>query len=76
MTISPALRQSYSCGEGGLYVKEFVNGDMGRTEPSISSLLGIDAAVKELDVIEVSMDLTGERQWQGLEANAGKRDTN
>ncbi len=62
--------------EGGLYVKEFVNGDMGRTEPSISSLLGIDAAVKELDVIEVSMDLTGERQWQGLEANAGKRDTN
>lgn len=40
--------------EGGLYVKELISGDEGRTKPSLSELLGIDARVVELDVIEVS----------------------
>ncbi|HIH45433.1 MAG TPA: tRNA pseudouridine(54/55) synthase Pus10 [Candidatus Methanoperedenaceae archaeon] len=39
--------------EGGLYVKELVSGDSGRTMPSLTGLLGIPAEVKELDVIKV-----------------------
>ncbi|WP_299236324.1 tRNA pseudouridine(54/55) synthase Pus10 [Natronomonas sp.] len=40
-------------GEGGLYIKELVGGDAGRTEPSLAGLLGVDASVTTLDVIEV-----------------------
>jgi tRNA pseudouridine synthase 10 len=40
-------------GEGGLYVKELVSGDNGRTEPSLTELLGVDAVVTALDVIDV-----------------------
>ncbi len=37
----------------GLYVKEFVSGDNGRTIPSVSSLLGVPCFCKELDVLEI-----------------------
>jgi tRNA pseudouridine synthase 10 len=40
-------------GEGGLYIKELVSGDGGRTNPNLSSLLGVCALVTELDVLEV-----------------------
>jgi tRNA pseudouridine synthase 10 len=40
-------------GEGGLYVKELVSGDEGRTEPSLAGLLGVGAAVTALDVVAV-----------------------
>jgi len=40
-------------GEGGLYVKELVSGDGGRTEPSLAGLLGVGAAVTHLDVVAV-----------------------
>jgi tRNA pseudouridine synthase 10 len=40
-------------GTSGLYVKELVSGDDGRTKPSLSGLLGIPARVAELDVINV-----------------------
>jgi tRNA pseudouridine synthase 10 len=39
--------------QAGAYIKELVNGDNGRTEPSFSSLLKKPCVVKELDVIEV-----------------------
>jgi tRNA pseudouridine synthase 10 len=39
--------------EGGLYVKELVSSDEGRTEPSLAGLLGVDAVVDLLDVLEV-----------------------
>ena len=39
--------------EGGLYVKELVSGDDGRTEPSLAGRLGVDARVTELDVVEI-----------------------
>jgi tRNA pseudouridine synthase 10 len=42
------------CG-GGLYVKELVSGDEGRTQPSLTGLLGIQAIVTELDVIKVDI---------------------
>ncbi len=39
--------------DGGLYVKELISGDGGRTEPSLAGLLGCEARVTELDVVEV-----------------------
>jgi len=40
-------------GEAGLYVKELVSGDGGRTRPSLAGLLGRPAQVVQLDVMEV-----------------------
>jgi tRNA pseudouridine synthase 10 len=40
-------------GEGGLYVKELISGDEGRTEPSLAGLLRVDAEVAALDVLAV-----------------------
>ena len=39
--------------DGGLYVKELVSGDGGRTTPSFSEVLGARAACVELDVLAV-----------------------
>jgi tRNA pseudouridine synthase 10 len=41
--------------QGGLYVKEFISGDEGRTVPSIAEILGIPAECTQLDVIEVAI---------------------
>jgi len=41
-------------GEGGLYIKELISGDDGRTDPSLSARLGTAATVKELDVLAVT----------------------
>ncbi len=46
-------------GEAGLYIKELVSGDGGRTEPSLAGLLGIPARVVSLDVIAVHDQPTG-----------------
>jgi tRNA pseudouridine synthase 10 len=40
-------------GESGLYIKELISGDHGRTEPSLSGLLGTEARVIALDVVQV-----------------------
>jgi tRNA pseudouridine synthase 10 len=40
-------------GEGGLYVKELVSSDEGRTEPSLAGQLGVEATVTALDVLRV-----------------------
>jgi tRNA pseudouridine synthase 10 len=40
-------------GEGGLYVKELVSSDEGRTTPSLAGLLGVGAEVTALDVVAV-----------------------
>ena len=39
--------------EAGTYVKEWVEGDEGRTEPSLASLVGVPLRVESLDVLEV-----------------------
>jgi tRNA pseudouridine synthase 10 len=39
--------------EAGAYVKEFISSDGGRTQPSISSMLGIGAKCKELNVLRI-----------------------
>jgi tRNA pseudouridine synthase 10 len=40
-------------GEGGLYIKELVSGDEGRTNPSLAGLLDTAAEVTALDVVAV-----------------------
>lgn len=40
-------------GESGLYVKELVSGDNGRTRPSVSEILGAPCVCTELDVIRI-----------------------
>lgn len=44
--------------QAGTYIKEFVHGDDGRTNPSLGSLLGCSgpAEILELDVLEIHMD--------------------
>lgn len=44
-------------GEGGLYIKELVSGDDGRTTPSLSEILAAPAKVVTLDVVEVDENL-------------------
>ena len=40
-------------GEKGLYIKELVSGDGGRTKPNLADLVGVEAVVETLDVISV-----------------------
>ena len=40
--------------EGGLYIKELISGDEGRSKPNVSEILGVKAICSQLDVIEVS----------------------
>ena len=43
-------------GAGGLYVKELVSGDEGRTQPNLADRLGVSAEVTALDVVGVYGD--------------------
>lgn len=40
--------------EGGLYIKELISGDEGRSQPNVSEILGVKAICEQLDVVEVS----------------------
>ncbi|WP_336135414.1 tRNA pseudouridine(54/55) synthase Pus10 [Natronomonas amylolytica] len=58
LSIEGELEDEYTAtvdvhGEGGLYIKELVSSDEGRTEPSLAGELGVDAEVSALDVISV-----------------------
>lgn len=44
------------CTQAGTYIKEFVHGDLGRTQPSVGSILGCRAEILQLDVTDVKMD--------------------
>jgi tRNA pseudouridine synthase 10 len=41
--------------EGGLYIKELISGDEGRSNPSVSEVLGTEARCVQLDVLEVNI---------------------
>jgi tRNA pseudouridine synthase 10 len=41
--------------QGGLYIKELINGDDGRTAPSVADTVGTRAVALELDVLDVLM---------------------
>lgn len=40
--------------DAGTYVKEFIHGDLGRTNPHLGTLLGCDTDILQLDVLEIS----------------------
>ena len=46
----------------GTYVKEFVHGKLGRTEPSVSSIVGCQCDILQLDVTRLYDDLFNEDQ--------------
>ncbi len=39
--------------EAGTYIKELISGDDGRSDPSVSDILGVDAKCNALDVVDV-----------------------
>ena len=43
--------------DGGLYIKELISGDDGRTTPSFTEILGVNTHCIELDVIGVEVPL-------------------
>ena len=51
--ISPKMVELTIKCQGGLYIKELVTGDNGRTKPSVSEIIGVKAQPLELDVLEV-----------------------
>jgi tRNA pseudouridine synthase 10 len=54
VSLKRALMEIYC--QGGLYVKELVSGDEGRTIPNVSDLLGNRAKTLKLDVLKVIMN--------------------
>ncbi len=42
--------------QGGLYIKELISGDEGRTDPSVTKVINAEAKPLELDVLEVIME--------------------
>jgi len=44
------LELTITC-QGGLYVKELIHGDEGRTKPSVAEILDVNVEVKELDIV-------------------------
>lgn len=40
--------------QAGTYVKEFVHGDFGRTQPSLADLLGVECG--EIDLLELDVE--------------------
>ena len=42
--------------QAGTYIKEFVHGDLGRTEPSVGTLLGGTFDILALDVESIELD--------------------
>jgi len=42
--------------QAGTYIKEFVHGDFGRTQPNVGTLLGCKTDILQLDVVEVHLD--------------------
>ncbi len=52
-------------GEAGLYAKELVTGDRGRTSPSVSRIMETPADVLELDVIKIHLrDKKHRKGWR------------
>lgn len=42
--------------QGGLYIKELISGDEGRTDPSVATIINVEAKPLELDVLKVIME--------------------
>ena len=51
--LAPTTFELVLLASSGLYVKEFISGDEGRSSPSLSSLLGVPCTCKQLDVLAI-----------------------
>ena len=51
--INPHYFVLHVISSAGTYIKEFVHGDLGRTVPSIGSILDSEADILQLDVTQV-----------------------
>ena len=53
--LKPKLIEMLIRCQGGLYIKELISGDQGRTNPNISSLVDTSAKCVEIDVMDVKI---------------------
>ena len=65
-SIDPTHAEVEFLTDGGLYVKELVSGDEGRTVPSLAGRLGIRARVIALDVLAVNSPDFPDARWPDL----------
>lgn len=42
--------------QAGTYIKEFIHGDLGRTLPNFSTIIGCAADILQLDVLSINLD--------------------
>ena len=42
--------------QAGTYIKEFIHGDLGRTVPNFSTIIGCSADILQLDVLSIQLD--------------------
>ena len=59
--------------QAGTYIKEFVHGDLGRTQPSLGSILGCEADIVHLDVTDVCLEFDPQALEQVPERIGQKR---
>jgi tRNA pseudouridine synthase 10 len=59
-TLTPWILECLVKADPGLYIKELVSGDDGRTSPSLAEVLGTKASCIELDVVGVETGLPQE----------------
>jgi tRNA pseudouridine synthase 10 len=52
----PSTARVSITGDAGIYIKELITGDGGRTEPSLACLLGLGCKVLALDVVHIHDD--------------------
>ncbi|KAI9221965.1 hypothetical protein BC828DRAFT_379677 [Blastocladiella britannica] len=58
--------------QAGSYVKEFITGDLGRTVPSLRSLLGTSTDILELDVTNVQLEFPPRTEEERVQMLSGK----
>ncbi|MEB3755708.1 MAG: tRNA pseudouridine(54/55) synthase Pus10 [Desulfurococcales archaeon] len=57
--VSDHVFYSFILAEGGLYIKELISGDDGRTQPSFADVLNTTTYCVDLDVIGIDFDIPG-----------------
>ncbi|MCE4607082.1 MAG: tRNA pseudouridine(54/55) synthase Pus10 [Desulfurococcales archaeon] len=60
ISVSRHVFYSFILAEGGLYVKELISGDEGRTKPSFADVLNSPTYCVDLDVIGIDSEIPGQ----------------
>jgi len=64
--LKPNLVEMLIRCQGGLYIKELIHGDEGRTSPSVSELMDTPAKCVELDVMDVELEASKLDEIKGI----------